>query len=115
MQKSIKFLDITSTTQGKENKQEVVRLIAASEKRQYETIQGELIFHTQTLMQQMQQMTELIQQKQKRPPTTPIKTRKYCPSKRVSCTCTSPNSIKYSLSDSDSEVGTVDSDPMLSD
>ena len=90
MQKSIKFLDITSTTQGKENKQEVVRLIAASEKRQYETIQGELIFHTQTLMQQMQQMTELIQQKQKRPPTTPIKTRKYCPSKRVSCTCTSP-------------------------
>ena len=112
---TIKINNCNGTTQGKENKQEVVRLIAVSEKRQYEIFQGELSFHTQALMQQMQQMTEFIQQKQKRPSTTPTKTRKYCPSKRVNRTCTSPISIKYSSSDSESDGGTVESDPMLSD
>ena len=115
MQKSIKVLEHTLTTQGKETKQEVVRLIAVSEKRQYEKFQDDLSFHTQTLMQQMKEITGLIQQQHKRPPTTPTKTRKYCPKKRANRTCTSPISIKYTSSDSDSEVGTVDSDQILSD
>ena len=115
MQKSIKFLEQTITTQGKETKQEVVRLIAVSEKRQYDKFQDDLSFHTQTLMQQMKEISGLIQQQHKRPPTTPTKTRKYNPKKRANRTCSSPISIRYTSSDSDSEVGTVDSDQILSD
>lgn len=115
MQKSIQIMEQTITKQGQENKQDVIRLIADSETRQYAKIHTEIAFHTQTLMQQMHEITDLLHQNQKRPPTTPPKSRKYYPSKRVHRANSSPISIKYKSSDSDSDGNTVDSEPMLSD
>ena len=104
IKKSMKLLETSLLQQVHENKKEMEELLEASESRQSKKFDGVLNHHTNTLMEQMQQITILIQNgHRKSPPNSPTKPRAVRQRKRS----TYPSPLRNSETEGNSETENI--------